>query len=216
MTHAGTNVRSQDLFAAIVDRSSVRSFRTDEIDIGLVEQAVEAAGWAPSPHGTQPWRFAILERAEDRRGLAGAMAESWREQLRLDTVDEAVIEHRVIRSRERLERAPVVVILCLYLGDAHEYPDDERREAETLMAIQSLGAAAQNFLLALHGLGLDAGWMCAPLFCPEVISEYLGLDEQLQPHAMFPVGLMDAPPKRRPRRPLESLIVRPNVSGGVS
>lgn len=213
MTIADAKVRSKDLFATIVDRSSVRSFRTDPIDVGLVERAVEAAGWAPSPHGTQPWRFVILERAEDRRGLAESMAASWREQLRLDTVDEAVIEHRVSRSRERLERAPVVVILCLYLGDAHEYPDDARQGAETLMAIQSLGAAAQNFLLALHALGLDAGWMCAPLFCPDVISEYLGLDEQLQPHVMFPVGLMDAPPKRRPRRPVESLIVRPKASG---
>jgi F420 biosynthesis protein FbiB-like protein len=209
VTDAAEKVRSKDLFAAIVERSSVRSFRTDPIDAGLVEQAVEAAGWAPSPHGTQPWRFAILEAEEDRRGLAEAMAESWRDQLRLDTVDEVVIEHRVQRSRDRLERAPVVVILCLYLGDAHEYPDEQRQEAETLMAIQSLGAAAQNFLLSLHALGLDAGWMCAPLFCPEVISAYLGLDAQLQPHAMFPVGLMDSPPKRRPRRPVESLIVRP-------
>ncbi len=213
MTTSETNLRSRDLFAAIVERSSVRSFRTDPIDVALVEQAVEAAGWAPSPHGTQPWRFVILEREEERRGLAEAMADSWREQLRLDTVDETVIEHRVSRSRDRLERAPVVVILCLYLGDAHDYPDEERRRAETLMAVQSLGAAAQNFLLALHALGLDAGWMCAPLFCPEVITKYLGLDEQLQPHAMFPVGLMDTPPKRRPRRPVESLIVRPKISG---
>jgi F420 biosynthesis protein FbiB-like protein len=213
VTETQARVRSKDLFATIVERSSVRSFRTDPIDMELVERAVEAAGWAPSPHGTQPWRFVVLEAEEDRRGLADSMAESWRDQLRLDTVDESVIEHRVSRSKERLERAPVVVILCLYLGDAHEYPDGERQEAETLMAIQSLGAAAQNFLLALHTLGLDAGWMCAPLFCPEVISEYLGLDAQLQPHAMFPVGLMDTPPKRRPRRPVESLIVRPQIRG---
>ena len=32
------------------------------------------------------------------------------------------------------------------------------------MAIQSLGAAVQNFLLQIHASGYDAGWMCAPLF----------------------------------------------------
>ncbi|MBA2468165.1 MAG: nitroreductase family protein [Chloroflexia bacterium] len=199
--------RSTDLFEVIPARSSVRSFRTDPVDRDRVVRAVEAAGWAPSPHGTQPWRFVLIEREDDRRSLADQMGESWREQLRLDELPAEVIEHRVARSKDRLERAPIIVILCLYLGDAHHYPDADRQRAETTMAIQSLGAAAQNFLLALHAQGLDSGWMCAPLFCPELIREHLELDESLTPHAMFPIGLMDTPPKRRPRRPVEDLIV---------
>ena len=51
------------------------------------------------------------------------------------------------------------------------------------MAVQSLGAAAQNMLLAAYDLGLDAGWMCAPLFCPEEVVEALALDQALVPHA---------------------------------
>jgi F420 biosynthesis protein FbiB-like protein len=201
--------RSHDLFDVLMERSSVRAFRTDAIDRELVVRAIEAAGWAPSPHGTQPWRFVLVEREADRRSLADRMGESWQEQLALDHLDPDTIAHRVGRSKDRLERAPIVVILCLYLGDAHDYPDDSRQNAETLMAIQSLGAAAQNFLLALHANGLDAGWMCAPLFCPEVIRDELGLPDSLAPHAMFPVGLMAAPPKRRTRRPVEDLIVLP-------
>jgi F420 biosynthesis protein FbiB-like protein len=201
--------RSHDLFEVMVERSSVRAFRTEPIDRAAVVRAVEMAGWAPSPHGTQPWRFVLLQDEAQRRGLAEAMAASWRSQLRLDHLDEETIEHRVSRSKDRLERAPVVAILCLYLGDAHQYPDPVRQEAETLMAIQSLGAAAQNFLLALHAEGLDAGWMCAPLFCPEEIRAYLGLDAALDPHAMFPIGNMASPPKRRSRRPVRDLIVEP-------
>ncbi len=173
---AEIETRSRDLFDAIVERSSVRAFRTEPVDRDLVVRAIEAAGWAPSPHGTQPWRFALVERERDRRSLADAMAESWREQLTLDHLALDVVDHRVSRSKDRLERAPIVVVLCLYLGDAHHYPDRERQRAEKLMAIQSLGAAAQNFLLALHAEGLDAGWMCAPLFCPDVIRDHLGLD----------------------------------------
>ncbi len=199
--------RSRDLFDVIAQRSSVRSFRTDPVDRELVVKAIELAGWAPSPHGTQPWRFVLLEREADRRALAERLGDSWRQQLRLDDLEPEVIEHRVARSKERLERAPILAILCLYLEDAHPYPDRARQEAETLMAIQSLGAAAQNFLLALHVQGLDAGWMCAPLFCPDLIQEHLGLDDALQPHAMFPIGLIDRPPKRRPRRPVDDLII---------
>lgn len=199
--------RPTDLFDVISGRSSVRSFRTDPIDRTLLLRAIEAAGWAPSPHGTQPWRFILLENEEDRRSLADRMGESWREQLQLDELPEEVIEHRVAQSKDRLERAPIVAILCLYLGDAHHYPDSDRQRAETTMAVQSLGAAAQNFLLALHAQGLDSGWMCAPLFCPDLIREHLGLDDELEPHAMFPIGLVDTPPKRRPRRPVDDLIV---------
>jgi F420 biosynthesis protein FbiB-like protein len=192
-------------------RSSVRSFSETPIEPAIVTDAIQAASWAPSPHGTQPWRFVIVEEKCHRVGLAEAMAVSWQDQLRLDTEDEAVIAHRVQRSRDRLERAPVLVILCLFLGDAHAYPDEERQESETLMAVQSLGAAAQNFLLSIHEAGLASGWMCAPLFCPEIIREYLGLDAGLEPHALFPVGVMDSPPRRRERRPVEELIVRPNI-----
>ncbi len=203
----GVAARSFDVFDAIRGRSSVRAFRTDPIDRDLVVRAIEAAGWAPSPHGTQPWRFALVERLEDRRSLAAAMADSWREQLRLDALPDDVIEHRVRRSIDRLERAPIIVILCLYLGDAHHYPDRARQNAEELMAIQSLGAAAQNFLLTLHAQGLDSGWMCAPLFCPEVIRRHLGLTGSLRPQAMFPIGQMSSPPKRRPRKAVDDLIV---------
>ena len=198
--------RSDDLFTVIRERSSVRAFRPDPVPMDRVREAIEAAGWAPSPHGTQPWRFAVIASKVSRRRLSAAMAEVWRAQLRLDGTSEDVVEHRLARSRDRLETAPVVVVLCLSLGDAHTYPDGERQDAEVTMAVQSLGAAAQNFLLALHALGLDAGWMCAPLFNPETVRETLGLDAALIPHAMFPIGLMDTPPKRRPRRSLETLI----------
>ncbi|MGC4105932.1 MAG: nitroreductase family protein [Thermomicrobiales bacterium] len=200
------NLRGQDLFTVIRERSSVRSFRSDPVPLALVRQAIEAAGWAPSPHGTQPWRFAVLASQVSREWLSAAMADVWREQLRLDGTPDDAVEHRLARSRERLETAPVVVVLCLYLGNAHDYPDADRQDAETMMAVQSLGAAAQNFLLALQALGLDAGWMCAPLFNPETVRATLGLDASLIPHAMFPVGIMDTPPKRRPRRPVDELI----------
>jgi nitroreductase len=77
-----------------------------------------------------------------------------------------------------------------------------------MMAVQSLGAAAQNALLAAYSSGLDAGWMCAPLFCPEKVTEALGLDPRLIPHALLTFGYAEGdPPKRRSRRPLDELVV---------
>lgn len=198
--------RSQHFPDLVRERSSVRAFETTPIDPGLVRQAIELAGWAPSPHGSQPWRFAVVAAQEARTRLSQAMAKSWREQLALDGDDADVIQRRVRRSQERLERAPVVVVMCLDLSRGQLYPDELRQRAEYLMAVQSLGAAAQNFLLAVHAQGLDAGWMCAPLFCPDVVRDVLGLSENLVPHAIFPIGRAAALPKRRPRLPVDDLI----------
>ncbi len=188
-------------------RRSVRAFRPDPVPRAVIEAAIAAAGWAPSPHGRQPWRFAVVESPERRFALAEAMAATWETQLNMDGQDAATVAHRLARSRERLETAPVLIVPCLYLDDLDVYPDPERQEAERLMAIQSFGAAVQNLLLSVYAAGLDAGWMCAPLFCPDVVRDALGLSAALHPHALIPVGFAAKDPVRRPRRPLEELIV---------
>jgi coenzyme F420-0:L-glutamate ligase / coenzyme F420-1:gamma-L-glutamate ligase len=62
-------------------------------------------------------------------------------------------------------------------------------------------------MLSLYSQGLDSGWMCAPLFCPEVVRDSLGLSVDLIPQALIPVGCAAKDPVRRPRLPLERLIV---------
>jgi len=193
--------------ATIRGRRSVRAFDPRPVPRSMIEAAIEAAGWAPSPHGRQPWRFAVVEKAERRVALAEAMAATWRAQLELDGQDAATVEHRLARSRERLTTAPLLVVPCLYLEELDAYPDPDRQEAERTMAIQSLGAAVQNLLLSLYASGLDAGWMCAPLFCPEVVRRELGLAEALHPHALIAVGYAAKDPVRRPRLPVDRLIV---------
>jgi PPOX class probable F420-dependent enzyme len=198
----------RDEFAELVrGRRSVRAFSSRPVARPIVEEAIAAAGWAPSPHGRQPWRFVVVESPERRLALADAMAATWQEQLSLDGQDAAIIASRLAKSRDRLIRAPVLVIPCLYLAEVDVYPDASRQAAEELMAVQSLGAAIQNLLLSLYAAGVDAGWMCAPLFCPEIVQESLGLEAALQPHALIPVGYAAADPVRRPRRPVAELIV---------
>jgi PPOX class probable F420-dependent enzyme len=201
-------MRPDDLDSVIQGRRSVRAFLPDPVSAVVVRDAIEAAGWAPSPHGRQPWRFAVVERPERRVGLAEAMAATWDAQLRLDGQDEEIVRIRLEKSKQRLIEAPVLVIPCLYLAELDVYPDENRQEAERLMAIQSFGSAVQNFLLSTYAAGYDAGWMCAPLFCPDVVREFLGLDEALIPHALLPVGKAAKDPVRRGRLPVDALIAQ--------
>ena len=193
---------------AVRGRRSVRRFLGKEVTEDLVNRVLEAGRWAPSPHGRQPWRFAVISREETKERLAEAMGEEWRSNLEMDGQSPEVVEKRLEGSRRRLLDAPVLVLLCLYLEDLDVYPDARRQENETMMAVQSLGAAAQNMLLVAYDLGLDAGWMCAPLFCPEQVVGALGLDPKLVPHALLTLGYAEGdPPNRRGRKPLDGLIV---------
>ena len=186
----------------------MRRYHDRPVPRELIEQVLEAARWAPSPHGRQPWRFAVLTQPEPKQRLADAMGHEWRRQLAMDGQDAATIELRRRRSHERILHAPAIVVPCLYLADLDVYPDADRNAAEATMAIQSLGCAVQNMLLMAYQLGLDGGWMCAPLFCPAVVGGALDLNPALTPHALITLGYAAADPARRERLPLEQLVVR--------
>jgi coenzyme F420-0:L-glutamate ligase / coenzyme F420-1:gamma-L-glutamate ligase len=186
----------------------VRKYQARPISRELVEQILEAARWAPSPHGRQPWRFVVLTRQEVKLQLAERMGDTWRQNLDMDGQDAEIVNLRLEKSRQRILHAPVIIIPCLYLEDLDHYPDEQRQANETIMAIQSIGAAIQNMLLMAYDLGLDSGWMCAPLFCPEIVCGVLDLDTCLIPQALITVGYAAADPQRRERLPLNSLIVR--------
>ena len=201
-------VRANDLATLLRGRRSVRQYQQREVAREDIERILEAARWAPSPHGRQPWRFVVISRPSTKASLADAMAATWKQNLEMDGQATEIVNLRLNKSYQRISNAPVLIIPCLYLEDLDRYPDEKRQADETIMAIQSLGAAIQNMLLMTYDLGLDAGWMCAPLFCPEIVCEALELDKRLIPHAMITVGYAAADPKRRERLPLSSLVVR--------
>lgn len=191
----------------ISGRRSVRRFLDQPVPHDLLLAILEAARWAPSPHGRQPWRFVVLTDPAPKQRLAQAMGAEWRRQLALDGEDAERVEERLRISQARIRGAPALVIPCLYLADMDAYPDPERQRAEEIMAIQSLGCAIQNMLLTAYARGLDSGWMCAPLFCPDVVRAALDLVPTLTPHALIPIGYAAADPNRRPRKSLEELLV---------
>ncbi|GAB4115557.1 MAG: nitroreductase family protein [Roseiflexaceae bacterium] len=189
----------------ISGRRSVRRFRPDPVDRALLLQLIEAARWAPSPHGRQPWRFVVIESQATKDRLSEAMGAEWEQQLALDGEDQQRVAERLRISKLRIQSAPAIILPCLFLAEMDAYPDPTRQQAEQIMAIQSLGCAIQNMLLQAYALGLDTGWMCAPLFCPSVVQSALDLDASLTPHALIPVGYAAADPNRRPHKPVEEL-----------
>lgn len=172
----------------IWSRRSIRRYLPEPVPRGAIEAVLEAATWAPSAHNRQPWRFVAIETGAVKEALALAMGARLQADLETDHVPQAIIAKDVARSYERITSAPVVIVVCMTLDDMDSYPDEKRSQNEFVMATQSVAMAGQNLLLAAHEVGLGACWMCAPLFCPDVVRTVLNLPEKWQPQGMVTLG----------------------------
>ena len=99
-----------------------------------------------------------------------------------------------------------LIMLCLSMVDMDVYADERRNHQEYIMAVQSVAMAGQNILLAVYEVGLGACWMCAPLFCPDVVKEALNLPDDWQPQALLTVGY-PAEMREKTRKPLETSVL---------
>ncbi|MEM2214912.1 MAG: nitroreductase family protein [Candidatus Nezhaarchaeales archaeon] len=196
----------ESLFELLRTRRTVRVFEDRDVPTSLVVRALEAATWAPSAHNSQPWRFIVIGKGEVRKRLINVMSEKFMRDLLNDGVPRDEAENIILSSTERFMKAPILVLFCLAKEDLEKYPDEARSRAEWIMGIQSVAAAIQNFLLALHALGLAGCWRCAPLFAQEEVKEVLKLPEDYEPQAIVEVGYPAEKPGMPKRKPLSQVI----------
>jgi coenzyme F420-0:L-glutamate ligase/coenzyme F420-1:gamma-L-glutamate ligase len=192
-----------DLFAIIQSRRSIRRYQDRPVPENTLLRLLEAARWAPSAHNRQPWRFVVIVDPARRVSLARAMGKRFRADLTADGLPVEDIKRQVDRSYQRISSAPAVIVVCMSLDDMDQYPDVRRQEAERTMAVQSVALAAQNLLLMAHAEGLGACWLCAPLFCPDVVRNELSLPGDWEAQALLTLGY-PAEERTRDREPLET------------
>jgi coenzyme F420-0:L-glutamate ligase / coenzyme F420-1:gamma-L-glutamate ligase len=199
------------LGSVIPQRRSIRRYLAGSVDRAIIERILLAATQAPSAHNRQPWRFAVLEESAAKEALAAAMGRRLRDDRTADGDNPEAIEADVARSHARITGAPVVIVVCVDMRDMDQYPDGRRRNAEYLMAVQSTAMATQNLLLAAAQEGLGACVMCAPMFCPDVVVEALGLPDAWQPQMLLTIGSPADTGKSRTRLPLEEIVTWPRA-----
>lgn len=191
---------------AIFGRSSVRRYRPEPVPRAILLEVLRSAIYAPSAHNRQPWRFAVTDEPERKHSLAAAMGTRLRRDLAADGATAEIIERDAERSYQRITSAPAIVVLCLTMSDMDAYPDAVRAQHEWTMAVQSVAMAGQNLLLSAYAAGLAACWMCAPLFCPDVVRNAMELPMDWQPQGLITLGF-PAQERSRTRKPLEESVL---------
>ncbi|GAB4222030.1 MAG: nitroreductase family protein [Acidobacteriota bacterium] len=206
-----------ELREALEARASCRKFRAEPVPVEDLREMVRAAGLAPSPGNTQPWRFVAVLGAEAIEPLGRAV----RQRLAAALPDPA--DERAARARARAEwlatfftEAPAVIAVVhqprrTAFDDLLEGQRDERaaafREIDRAQpALQAIGAAIENLLLAATAMRYGACWLTAPLVARAQLEDLLDIREPERLVALVAVGrpaALDA--EHRARRPLDEI-----------
>jgi len=197
---------SLTLLSVFRNRRSVKEYSPREVSNEVIFRILEASRWAPSAHNAQPWRFIAIRDFATKQRLSRAMANRWNKDMSKNGVSKNQRESLLRASVERFEKAPIIIIACLTMENMDEYPDEQRKKIEYVMAVQSVAAAIQNMLLTAHGEGLGSCWFSAPLFCRDVVRTILKIPQDLDPQALITLGYPAYRPDAPPRKPLQEIV----------
>ncbi len=167
-----------EVFDAIRNRRSIRSFKKAEVSDETIVRLIEAASCAPSAGNIQPWEFIVVRDLQERRELAAAAL-----------------------NQSFIEEAPVAVVVC---ADQARSEEGYGSRGKDLYCIQDTAAAIQNLLLAAYAMELGACWVGA--FEEEMVRKTMKTPKHVKPVAIVPLGYTSQTPKTRRRRSVPEII----------
>jgi nitroreductase len=205
-----------DLFDAIQGRKSIRRFKQTPVPDEDINKILDAGRFAPSANNTQPWSFVVIKDKALLAKMAGAVR---------DMIDRMVPFAENEKQAQRLaaykgsyytffEHAPVMIAVFMEGHNAGTdrllarmgYSAGDITRLRPLPGLQSVSAAIQNMLLAVHALGYGSCWMTGPLVAQESFEKLLGYDKDKFIAALLPIGVPDENPPARSRRPLDEVV----------
>lgn len=186
-------VIASPVIAALHDRRSSPVLRSDRPSRREVERIIEAAGWAPNHHKTEPWRFVVLT-GQALHQMGEVMAQGL--QARVGDPDSDASRVAIEKERRKPLRAPVVIAVWVCPADSSKVVREEENMATA--------AAVQNMLLAAEALGLGAMWRTGPAASDPAVKHFLGIPTDAIVAAFVYLGYPQAlPPRTRTRDALQ-------------
>ncbi len=204
-----------DIFETIEGRKSIRRFKQAPVPDEELNKILDAGRWAPSANNTQPWSFIVIKDRAMLKTMATAVREMIDRMIPFAESEKQALRLAAYKSNYYtfFENAPVVIAVCMEAYDAGTdrllakmgYPTEDIKRLRPLPGLQSVSAAVQNMLLAIHALGYGSCWMTGPLVAQEAFEKILGFGKEKFIAALLPVGVPDENPPARNRKALEEI-----------
>lgn len=195
---------SEEFYETLNRRRTVRDFSDEDFPFEIIENAIRAAGTAPSGANMQPWRFVVVKdknvkkkiretaEREEYESYHGRMSEKWLRRLAPLGTD----EHKPF-----LEIAPYLIVVFRI----NSITEDGETEP-TYYSQESVGIAVGMLLAALHNAGLATlTHTPSPM---RFLQEILERPKTEIPFVLIPVGYPaeDAKVPNIKRKPLEEIM----------
>jgi nitroreductase len=200
-----------DTKTAIMERRSIRKYKSDPVPEEMLQELMEAARLAPSGTNQQPWRFIVVKNQEVKEQIqAAAFNQKFLSQAPVLLVCCADLTTYAFNTRKRVQE---LVDAGVFGPEAFEsYPNiDSPKDAATLKAfvphaMLNVAIAMEN--IALRAVSLGLGTCIVQLMKAKKISEILQLPEHLIITALMPLGFPDQHPPLRPRVSVEEIVYK--------
>jgi iodotyrosine deiodinase len=145
--------RSREFLARVAERRSVRQFSAEPVPRELIENALRAAGTAPSGANQQPWTFVVVSDPELKARIRVA-AEHEEEllytQRASDEYLEAIEPIGTDAHKPHVTDAPCLIVVFEQAWSR----DADGNKRKNYYVRESVGIAVGFLLLALHNAGL--------------------------------------------------------------
>ena len=167
-----------DVFEAMKERRSCRSFSQEPVGEEALDRILEAATWAPSPMNAQPWEFIVIQNQEVKEKI---FAEA--DRCRQWALEASGWKWLGKYAVDFLKAVPVIIVV---VGDPQKTGMDMFQEDGKVGYQHACAAAIQNMHLAAHALGLSSLWFT--LFDKKAMREILDVDPGKTPLAVICLG----------------------------
>ena len=140
-------------YAEMSTRRSVRDFSDKPIPDGVIENALLAAGTAPSGANMQPWHFVVIRDPQTKRAIRQAAEAEERELYEHRASEEwldALAPLGTDANKPFLETAPALIAIFLQKFST----DAEGNRRKHYYTAESVGIATGLLIAALHRSGL--------------------------------------------------------------
>jgi iodotyrosine deiodinase len=199
--------RSRAFLATMQARRSIRQFSTEPVPWELIENALVAAGTAPSGAHQQPWTFVVVSDPDVKRELREAAEAEERELYERRATPEWLEAIRPIGTdwvKTHITDAPYVIVVF----EQAWRPGPDGEKVKHYYVRESVGIAVGFLLAALQAAGL-----CALTHTPSpmgFLARILGRPENERPFILIPVGYPaeGAEVPGLERKPLDEIVVR--------
>ena len=144
--------KSKEFYSLIKTRRSVRDFKSNKIDIKIIEKAILSAGTAPSGANLQPWHFVVIKDKKIKKKIRLAAEKEEEDFYKKKAPVEWLNALKPLgtdTNKEFLEIAPILIAIF-----EKKYSLKGKKKIKNYYVKESVGIATGILISCLHMSGL--------------------------------------------------------------